>query len=160
MQNNESILLQNALLYEEGHPRRTQHILKVYAVAKLLGELEQLSEEEQLLLRASAILHDIAIKYCKEHYQGNACQEYQCKELPQLVEKFLTEANYCPTYIPKVIDLTLNHHNYNDPPSLLLQLLIEADLIVNRFESSWNQEQVERMVPIFKTSFGKELFQK
>lgn len=129
MQNNESILLQNALLYEEGHPRRTQHILKVYALAKLLGELEQLSEEEQLLLRASAILHDIAIKYC-------------------------------PTYIPKVIDLTLNHHNYNEPRSLLLQLLIEADLIVNRFESSWNQEQIERMVPIFKTSFGKELFQK
>ena len=33
MKKPETKLLLDALLYEEGHPRRTQHILKVYALA-------------------------------------------------------------------------------------------------------------------------------
>ena len=38
---NEAKLLYDALLYENGHLRRTQHILKVYGLAKMLGELEK-----------------------------------------------------------------------------------------------------------------------
>ena len=38
MEHREAVLLQNALCYEEGHPRRTQHILKEYALAALLAE--------------------------------------------------------------------------------------------------------------------------
>ena len=62
-----------ALCWEEGHSRRTQHILKVYALAKLLGEREGLSETERETLQAAAILHDIAIRFCKERYDGDAC---------------------------------------------------------------------------------------
>lgn len=47
MINNEAYLLYSALCYERGHCRRTQHILKVYALAKLLGEQERISTEEQ-----------------------------------------------------------------------------------------------------------------
>ena len=67
MINNEPNLLRRVLCYEQGHVRRTQHILKVFALAKLFGEQEKLSVEEQQILQAAAILHDIAIKYCKEH---------------------------------------------------------------------------------------------
>mgnify|MGYP002441563329 CR=1 FL=1 len=74
MRNHESELLYHALCYEEGHPRRTQHILKVYTLAKLLGEKEALSEKDRQILQAAAILHDIAIKYCKEHYAGDVRQ--------------------------------------------------------------------------------------
>ena len=62
MINNEANLLYSVLLYEEGHVRRTQHILKVYSLSKLLGERENIPEEEQTILQAAAILHDIAIK--------------------------------------------------------------------------------------------------
>lgn len=50
---NEAKLLYDALLYENGHLRRTQHILKVYGLAKMLGELENLPthEQENLLLQ-------------------------------------------------------------------------------------------------------------
>ena len=65
---NEAKLLYDALLYEDGHLRRTQHILKVYGLAKMLGELENLPPHEQENLRAAAILHDIAIRFCKEKY--------------------------------------------------------------------------------------------
>lgn len=73
MQGNESTLLFRALCYEQGHERRTQHILKVYALAKLLGEAEGLDDEQRQLLQAAAILHDIPIRFCKEHYSGDAC---------------------------------------------------------------------------------------
>ena len=46
MINNETHLLYSVLCYEEGHCRRTQHILKVYALAKLFGEQEKISVEE------------------------------------------------------------------------------------------------------------------
>lgn len=84
--NHESHLMTQVLRYEAGHPRRTQHILKVYALAKLLGEQEQLSVDNQQILQAAAILHDIAIKYCKEHYNGDASQNNQQREAPHLVQ--------------------------------------------------------------------------
>lgn len=77
MQGNESTLLFRALCYEQGHVRRTQHILKVYALAKLLGEAEGLDDEQRQLLQAAAILHDIPIRFCKEHYP-QACHSWQC----------------------------------------------------------------------------------
>ena len=54
MINNEAYLLHSVLCYEDGHCRRTQHILKVYALAKLLGEQEKISVEEQQILQAAA----------------------------------------------------------------------------------------------------------
>lgn len=87
MLNNEAQLLYRALCYEAGHSRRTQHILKVFALSKLLGETEKLSVEEQQILQAAAILHDIAIKYCKEHFDGDASQARQKQEAPHLVSQ-------------------------------------------------------------------------
>ena len=63
---NEAKLLYDALLYENGHLRRTQHILKVYGLAKMLGELENLPTHEQENLRAAAILHDIRSNFARK----------------------------------------------------------------------------------------------
>ena len=98
MINNETHLLYSVLCYEEGHCRRTQHILKVYALAKLIGEQEKISVEDQQILQAAAILHDVAIKYCKEHYNGDASQNNQKQVVSILVTRFLESANYlCKT---------------------------------------------------------------
>ena len=86
--NNETHLLYSVLCYEEGHCRRTQHILKVYALAKLFGEQEKISVEDQQILQAAAILHDVAIKYCKEHYNGDASQNNQKQVVSILVTRF------------------------------------------------------------------------
>ncbi len=94
MINNETHLLYSVLCYEEGHCRRTQHILKVYALAKLFGEQEKISVEDQQILQAAAILHDVAIKYCKEHYNGDASQNNQKQVVSILVTRFLESANY------------------------------------------------------------------
>lgn len=158
MSSQESSLLWSALQYEEGHPRRTQHILKVSALTRLLGDEADLSPEEQRVLQAAAILHDIAIKYCKEHYDGDACQENQKKEAPRLVRLFLEDAGYPPEDVPAVVSLVISHHDYDRPRSRLLQLLIEADLIVNCYESAPAPEQLEYIGTIFETARGKALF--
>ena len=92
--NQESILLQNALRYEAGHNRRTQHILKVYALTQLIGEAMGLDAHERRIAQAAAILHDIAIKYCKEHFDGDASQQNQRRVAPELVHEFLQQAGY------------------------------------------------------------------
>lgn len=159
MINNETHLLYSVLRFEEGHCRRTQHILKVYALAKLFGEQSQLSAEEQQILRASAILHDIAIKYCKQHCGGNASQQNQKKEAPRLVHDFLTEADYLPAYIPQVTELVLHHHDYSGTTNRMLQLLIEADLIINCYENNPSPEKANSIRKRFQTSAGKELLE-
>lgn len=157
--NHEIQLMYSALCYEEGHNRRTQHILKVYALAKLLGEKEGLLPEEQQILGAAAILHDIPIKYCKVTYSGDASQENQKKDAPQLATRFLQQADYQSSYIPQIIELIVNHHDYDGPRDRTLQLLMEADLIVNCYESSPSSERIDWIREQFQTAPGKELFE-
>lgn len=157
--NDETKLLYSVLCFEEGHSRRTQHILKVYALAKLFGEQERLSGEEKRILQAAAILHDIAIKPCKERYDGDASQENQKKEAPRLVREFLTAADYLPDDIPKITGLVLRHHDYHGEKTKLLQLLIEADLIVNCYEEELTSERAEAVRTVFRTANGKRLLE-
>lgn len=84
------------------------------------------------ILQAAAILHDVAIKYCKEYYNGDASQNNQKQVVSILVTRFLESANYLPSYVPKIIELVNCHHDYDKPKNKLLQLLMEADLIVNK----------------------------
>ena len=158
MINNEAYLLYSVLCYEGGHCRRTQHILKVYALARLLGEQEKISTEEQQILQAAAILHDIAIKYCKDNYDGDASQERQKKEMPHLVNSFLQAANYLPSYIPRILELVVKHHDYDAPKDRTLQILMEADLIINCYENCQSSGKIRCIKDFFQTSSGKKLF--
>ncbi|WP_169733587.1 HD domain-containing protein [Clostridiisalibacter paucivorans] len=157
--NDESQLLLMAVLFKNGHPRRTQHILKVYSLSKLIGEHENLSPEKQQLLCAAAILHDIAIKLCKEKY-GDACQENQQIEAPSLVKHFLNTCNYLPSYRNTILNLVLNHHNYNIDQGIEHQILIEADLLVNCFEDESIQKKALEVYPYFKTKIGIQILEK
>lgn len=159
MINDESQLLLMAILFENGHSRRTQHILKVYSLAKLIGEREQLLPEEHQILCAAAILHDIAIKPCKEKY-GYACLKNQQIEAPALVEHFLDICNYLPSYRNTILNLVLNHHNYNIGQGIEHQILIEADLLINCFEDESIQKKTLEVYPYFKTKTGVQILEK
>lgn len=158
MDDQEQTLLLSALLYEQGHPRRTQHILKVYTLARLLGEGENLAQDERRILNAAAILHDIPIRYCKLHCGGDAGQENQRRAAPKLVEQFLTQAGYRAEDTPQVLELVLRHHDYSAPHGGLLGLLIEADLIVNSYETDPSEKQLDVWENLFESEAGKALF--
>ena len=76
MRKEEMQLLTSALKYEQGHRRRTQHILKVYAMAGLLGRARNIDEKDQYLLNRRAVVHDIAIKYCKENCEDASAENH------------------------------------------------------------------------------------
>lgn len=158
MEDQEQTLLLHALIYEQGHPRRTQHILKVYALTRLLGAEENLREDERRILNAAAILHDIPIRYCKLHCGGDAGQENQRRAAPKLVKEFLIQAGYQEKDIPQVLELVLRHHDYTRFHGGLLGLLIEADLIVNSYETDPGPEQLAAWDRLFQSEAGKPLF--
>ena len=140
---NEAKLLYDALLYENGHLRRTQHILKVYGLAKMLGELENLPTHEQENLRAAAILHDIAIKFCKE--------------TPALARKFLTACGYAEEDLPRITKMIVLHHCYDKIDGKDLQLLVEADLIAGCTEEDDPSAHAKAVRRLFKSSSGLAL---
>jgi len=153
---NEAKLLYDALLYENGHLRRTQHILKVYGLAKMLGELENLPTHEQKNLRAAAILHDIAIKFCKEKYD-DGCPANQRKEAPALARKFLTACGYTEEDLPRITKMIVLHHCYDKIDGKDLQLLVEADLIAGCTEEDDPSAHAKAVRRLFKSSSGLAL---
>ena len=155
-QNCEASLLAHALAYEAGHPRRTQHILKVLALARLLGQEENLRPDEARILQAAAIVHDLPIRFCKARYDGDASQARQQREAPTLVRRFLLEAGYPPSDVEPVLELVLHHHDEEPPKTQLLELLMEADGLVNCYEApAVSPAQLEKR---FQTETGRRLF--
>ncbi len=55
------------------------HFIKMHSLAKAIGEIEGLSEKEQMTLEIASIIHDIACPLCREKY-GNTNGENQEKE--------------------------------------------------------------------------------
>ena len=145
MTDREGQLLYSALCYEEGHPRRTQHILKVYALARMLARQAELDEHQEAVLGAGAILHDIAIKDCKD----------RGLKAPQA--EFLEKAGYPADFLPEVLELVLHHHEYSRPRGPLMQLLMEADLIVNCYECPPDPARRQEIRSVFRTPQGRQL---
>ena len=69
---NHNALLDEMIRYEAGVPGRIQHLLKVHAFSKLIGEEEGLDEETLATLEAASIVHDIGIKPALEKYGSSA----------------------------------------------------------------------------------------
>lgn len=155
-QYDETKLLCDALLFEHGHARRTQHILKVYGLTKLIGEAQRLPAWEQRIVQAAAILHDIAIGPCKQKY-GEATQDEQRREAPALVRHFLQAAGYPEKDWPRVLHLVQCHHEYEHIDGIDFQVLVEADLIVGAYESTSPCEMAASVRPVFRTATGKAL---
>ncbi len=145
-----------ALGYEQGHSRRSLHILSVLRLTQLIADGEGVTGEEREALLAAAILHDIPIRYCKEAY-SDACQANQRREAVWMVPEFLQKAGYPPQTAQQVLPLVLGHHRYEETPGPLLQILMEADLLVNRLEGEPVAPEFARR--FFKTETGKGLLE-
>lgn len=149
-------LLSAALQYEKGHSRRSRHILSVLGLCELIADGENLTQEEREAVFAAAILHDIPIRYCKETC-GDACQENQRREAMRMVPEFLQKAGYPPQTAQQVLPLVLRHHCYEETIDPLLQILMEADLLVNLLEGEPVSPAFARR--FFKTKTGRELLE-
>ncbi len=159
MLNNEPKLMKEVLLYENGHLRRTRHILMVHSLVKTIGSEEGLSLEQQQIVQSAAILHDIAIKRCKRKYNDASIEKQQQEYIP-IAKKFLNSCSYVPSYTEQILELIYHHHDYSIYRGIAHQVLIEADLIANCLEHKNHKETAEAAARHFRTKTGKELLYK
>lgn len=148
-------VVQSAMIaYFAGDIRRINHFLKVYALAKGLGELEELDEYTQETLEIAALTHDIGIRNSERKYQSSA-GEYQQLEGPPEAQALLEALDVPTKQIERVCWLIAHHHTYHDIQGLDYQLLVEADFLVNIQEDQMSCSAIRRIESsIFRTSAG------
>lgn len=140
--------------YYAGDILRINHFLKVYALAKSIGECEGLPEDVQLVLEIAAITHDIGIKPSEEKY-GSAAGPYQEQEGPPVARRLLEELKIEQTTIERVCYLISRHHTYTEIDGLDYQILIEADFLVNLHEGGCDISTARSVrEKLFRTTAG------
>lgn len=150
-------LILKMINYFDGDDRRINHALKVYAFAKNIAELEGIIEEKKEIVEISSILHDIGIKVSEEKYNSSA-GKYQELEGPQVARDLLDEFNIEKNIIDRVCFLIAHHHTYSNIDDIDLQILIEADFIVNIYEDSMKNDAIETVKSkYFKTKTAIEI---
>jgi len=135
--------------------RFVEHALKVYSYAYTIAELEGIKGDELLTIQCAAILHDIGIPNAiKIHGSGKG--PFQEKEGALLVPEFAGLADIPEALIPKITWLVGNHHTHEKSgEDILLQILMEADYLVNLSESP-DRYKLDDVKDFFKTKTGKE----
>lgn len=149
--------IEKMLAFYRGNQADIQHFLKVWALAKTIGEQEQLEESLQQTLELAAVVHDIACPLCREKY-GNTHGKHQEAESAPLLEAFFQGLPVDPAVLPRVTDLVCHHHTYADVNGIDYRILLEADFLVNAAESGYSQRVVESARKrVFRTETGLRL---
>lgn len=145
--------------YEQGNVHRINHFLKVTGFARTIGELTALSPEDQEMLEIAALTHDIGIKPSEEKYQSSE-GVYQQMEGPPQARPMLEKLGCPAEQVERVCWLIAHHHDYPSVVALDHQILVEADFLVNAFESNASVQVISRMRDsLFRTAAGRLLLE-
>ena len=109
------------------------------------------------VLEIAAVVHDIGIKPSLEKY-GNARAAIRTGG-PPIAEQLLASLGWEPGVIDRVCYLVGRHHTYDDVDGVDYRILVEADFLVNIFESGMGPEEIKDIRRrIFRTEGGREIF--
>ncbi len=148
------LLIEDMILYERESQRRINHAMKVYSFALAIAENENVNAETLQIIEAAAVLHDIGVKESINKYNSTA-GTFQEIEGPAIAKKILKNRDYETDFIDRVCYLIAHHHTYDRINDIDLQILVEADLLVNMFEKSYSYETiVDHRERYFKTKTG------
>lgn len=143
--------------YYRCDPKRIQHFIKVHSFAALIGRREGLEEKELFTLESAALVHDIGIKQAERLY-GECGGKLQEKLGPPAAREMLTELGFESSVIDRVCYMVSRHHTYTDIDGKDMQILIEADFLVNLYEDAVAPEGVMSAYRnIFRTESGKQI---
>ncbi|MGN1132250.1 MAG: HD domain-containing protein, partial [Ruminococcus sp.] len=136
---------------------RINHFVKVHSFAKLIGERENIDERTLFTLECASLTHDIGIKKGEELYNRND-GKIQEQLGPEEAEKMMKNLDFQQDVIDRVKFLIANHHTYKSIDSIDLQILVEADFLVNTCEDGLSRETAVKLgEKVFKTTTGKHL---
>ena len=145
--------------YNAGDARRVNHLLKVYAFAKMICEAEGLSAQTQEILEIAALTHDIGIRNGERKF-GSCSGEHQQIEGPPEARALLERLGAEKEVIERVCWLIAHHHTYTNIQGLDYQILIEADFLVNAYEDEMDEDAIRTVrEKLFRTKTGRELLE-
>ena len=152
-----SQILEKMIAFSEGNTHDIDHLVRVWAYAKTIGELEGLDPGTQFVLEVAAITHDIACPLCREKY-GNTNGKVQEKEGVPMVRAFLADTGLTEAQIERVAFLVGHHHTFSGIDGTDWQILLEADYIANAIENGYGRDSVSAFIgKIVKTEAGSRL---
>ncbi len=152
-----SDVIEKMVAFSNGNVHDIDHFLKVWALAKTIGEQEGLDSRTQEILEFTAVVHDIACPLCREKY-GNTNGKNQELESPPLVEAFFRELPVSRSDIARISWLAAHHHTYTDVDGADHQILLEADFLVNAGESGYTRSMIDNFRRrVFRTRTGLRL---
>lgn len=124
--------------YHRGDMDKVQHFVRVYTLAKSIGELEKLSDDEQLDLELAAVVHNV---------EGDKVAE---------AKNLLRDCGISDEIAMRVCHMVLNAENYEHISTLDHQILAEAKLIVDFKEQGTPEKEIIRKAEdVFITNTGK-----
>ncbi len=143
--------------FYNGNLHDINHFLKVWAMAKTIGEQEKLDSHTQEILELTAVVHDISCPLCREKY-GNTGGKNQELESPSLVTAFFAELPVAPSDVARISWLVAHHHTYTNVDGIDHRILLEADFLVNAGESDYSQAAIQSARQrVFQTDTGIRL---
>ncbi len=128
----------------------------------VLNYAEQILSAEggdPLVVKASAILHDIGILEAERKYSSSA-GKYQEIEGPPIAREILEKCGLDETLIEHICKIIANHHSAADIDTLEFKIVWDADWLVNfpdEFPETDKKKKQELINKIFKTDKGREL---
>lgn len=149
--------IEKMIAFYNGNLHDINHFLKVWVMAKTIGEQKKLDSHTQEILELTAVVHDISCPLCREKY-GNTGGKNQELESPPLVTAFFAELPVDPSDVARISWLVAHHHTYTNVDGIDHRILLEADLLVNAGESDYSQAAIQSARQrVFQTSTGIRL---
>ena len=152
-----SKVMEKMITFSDGNIHDIDHLIRVWAYAKTMGELERLDPGTQKILEVAALTHDIACPLCREKY-GNTNGRRQEEEGEPMVRKFLKDSDLSAEEIDRVAFLVGHHHTFTEIDGVDWQILVEADYLANAMENNYNEQNIRNFLDkVAKTDSGRRL---
>lgn len=151
------ILCLKMMEWNNKDPKRIQHFLKVHSFARLIGHGEKLNADLQEIVEAAAMVHDIGIRPAEEKC-GKENGKLQEQEGPKPAKQLVLASGYTQEQAERIAYLVGHHHTYDNIDGLDYQILVEADFLVNFYESNTPIETIKKTLEkIFQTKTGIQI---
>ena len=122
-------------------------------------KIQAAEDGDALVVKASAILHDIGIQEAERKYYSSA-GKYQEIEGPPVAEKILKNCNISAGTIEHICRIIANHHTAKDIDTKEFRIIWDADNLVNLQGElkDANRRRIEKIIErVFKTNEGYKI---
>ncbi|MGN0076516.1 MAG: HD domain-containing protein [Parafannyhessea sp.] len=150
--------------YDRLDPKRIQHFVKVHALTRTIALAEGMDPDQRYVVEAAALVHDIGIHESERVY-GDSIGTHQEELGPKEARPMMERLGYAPEVVDRVCWLVAHHHHYAGAHDDDLQVLIEADMLVNVYEDSEDDVDARRRMAeslrerVFRTKTGLKLLE-